>query len=299
MTELQRHIGPDTDVPAGDIGVGGREIGFMYGQYKRLRNEFTGTLTGKGANWGGSPLRPEATGYGTTYFAQEMLQTRGDSINGKTVVISGSGNVSQYAVEKVTQLGGKVVTMSDSNGYIHDPEGITPEKLAFVMELKNVLRGRIKEYVDEYPNAKYFENESPWKVKCDIALPCATQNELHGHDAEALVANGCICVAEGANMPSTPKAVDVFIQHKILYGPGKAANAGGVATSGLEMTQNSMRIKWTPEEVDARLLSIMQNIHSACVENGTEADGYVNYVKGANISGFLKVASAMRDQGLV
>jgi glutamate dehydrogenase (NADP+) len=299
MTELQRHIGPDTDVPAGDIGVGGREIGFMYGQYKRLRNEFTGTLTGKGANWGGSPLRPEATGYGTTYFAQEMLNTRGDSINGKTVVISGSGNVSQYAVEKVTQLGGKVVTMSDSNGYIHDPEGITPEKLAFVMELKNVLRGRIKEYVDEYPNAKYFENESPWKVKCDIALPCATQNELHGHDAEGLVANGCICVAEGANMPSTPKAVDVFIQHKILYGPGKAANAGGVATSGLEMTQNSMRIKWTPEEVDAKLLSIMQNIHTACVENGTEADGYVNYVKGANISGFLKVASAMRDQGLV
>jgi glutamate dehydrogenase (NADP+) len=299
MTELQRHIGPDTDVPAGDIGVGGREIGFMYGQYKRLRNEFTGTLTGKGANWGGSPLRPEATGYGTTYFAQEMLKTRGDSIDGKTVVISGSGNVSQYAVEKVTQLGGKVVTMSDSNGYIYDSEGIDADKLAYVMELKNVMRGRIKEYVEEYPNAKYYENESPWKVKCDIALPCATQNELHGHDAETLVANGCICVAEGANMPSTPKAVDVFIQHRILYGPGKAANAGGVATSGLEMTQNSMRIKWTPEEVDAKLLSIMQNIHTACVENGTEADGYVNYVKGANISGFLKVASAMRDQGLV
>ncbi len=299
MTELQRHIGPDTDVPAGDIGVGGREIGFMYGQYKRLRNEFTGTLTGKGLNWGGSPLRPEATGYGTSYFAQEMLKTKGDSIAGKTVVISGSGNVSQYAVEKVTQLGGKVVTMSDSNGYIYDPDGITPEKLAYVMELKNVYRGRIKEYADEYPGAKYFENERPWSVKCDIALPCATQNELHGFDAERLVANGCICVAEGANMPSTPKAVDVFIQHKILYGPGKAANAGGVATSGLEMTQNSMRIKWTPEEVDAKLLSIMQNIHQACVENGKEADGFVNYVKGANISGFLKVASAMRDQGLV
>jgi glutamate dehydrogenase (NADP+) len=299
MTELQRHIGPDTDVPAGDIGVGGREIGFMFGQYKRLRNEFTGTLTGKGANWGGSPLRPEATGYGTTYFAQEMLKTRGDSIEGKTVVISGSGNVSQYAVEKVTQLGGKVVTLSDSNGYIYDPDGIDAEKLAYVLELKNVYRGRIMEYVTEYPNAKYFENEKPWKVKCDIALPCATQNELHEHDAKDLIANGCICVAEGANMPSTPKAVDVFLGAKILYGPGKAANAGGVATSGLEMTQNSMRIKWTPEEVDAKLYSIMQNIHQTCVENGTEADGFVNYVKGANIGGFIKVASAMRDQGLV
>ena len=299
MTELQRHIGPDTDVPAGDIGVGGREIGFMFGQYKRLRNEFTGTLTGKGSNWGGSPLRPEATGYGTTYFAQEMLKTKGDSISGKTVVISGSGNVAQYAVEKVTQLGGKVVTISDSNGYIYDADGITAEKLAFVLELKNVMRGRIKEYADEYPSAKYYENERPWGVKCDIALPCATQNELHGQDAETLVANGCICVAEGANMPSTPKAVDVFIQSKILYGPGKAANAGGVATSGLEMTQNSMRIKWTSEEVDSKLQSIMISIHQACVENGTEPDGFVNYVKGANISGFLKVASAMRDQGLV
>jgi glutamate dehydrogenase (NADP+) len=299
MTELQRHIGPDTDVPAGDIGVGGREIGFLYGQYKRLRNEFTGTLTGKGSNWGGSPLRPEATGYGTTYFAQEMLKTRGDSIAGKTVVISGSGNVSQYAVEKVTQLGGKVVTLSDSNGYIYDPDGIDADKLAYVLELKNVLRGRIKEYVDEYPGARYYENERPWGVKCDIALPCATQNELHGHDAETLIANGCICVAEGANMPSTPKAVDIFIQNKILYGPGKAANAGGVATSGLEMTQNSMRIKWTPEEVDDKLQSIMKSIHRACVENGTEPDGFVNYVKGANISGFLKVASAMREQGLV
>ena len=299
MTELQRHIGPDTDVPAGDIGVGGREIGYMYGQYKRLRNEFTGTLTGKGCNWGGSLMRPEATGYGTTYFAQEMLKTKGDSISGKTVAISGSGNVAQYAVEKVTQLGGKVVTMSDSNGYIYDADGITAEKLAFVMELKNVMRGRIKEYVDEYPGAKYFENERPWGVKCDIALPCATQNELHGEDANTLIANGCICVAEGANMPSTAKAVDVFIQNKILYGPGKAANAGGVATSGLEMSQNSMRTKWCSEEVDAKLQAIMVNIHEACVENGKEPDGYVNYVKGANISGFLKVACAMREQGLV
>jgi len=299
MTELQRHIGPDTDVPAGDIGVGGREIGYMYGQYKRLRNEFTGTLTGKGCNWGGSLMRPEATGYGTTYFAQEMLKTKGDSIAGKTVAISGSGNVAQYAVEKVTQLGGKVVTMSDSNGYIYDAEGITAEKLAFVMELKNVMRGRIKEYVDEYPGAKYFENERPWGVKCDIALPCATQNELHGDDANKLIANGCICVAEGANMPSTAKAVDVFIQNKILYGPGKAANAGGVATSGLEMSQNSMRTKWCSEEVDSKLQAIMISIHETCVENGKEPDGFVNYVKGANISGFLKVACAMREQGLV
>jgi len=299
MTELQRHIGPDTDVPAGDIGVGGREIGYMFGQYKRLRNEFTGTLTGKGTDWGGSPLRPEATGYGTTYFAQEMLKTRGDSIAGKTVVISGSGNVSQYAVEKVTQLGGKVVTMSDSNGFIHDPDGITAEKLAYVMELKNMMRGRIKEYADEYPGAVYFENQRPWSVKCDIALPCATQNELSGDDAKMLVSNGCICVAEGANMPSTPKAISVFLQNKILYGPGKAANAGGVATSGLEMTQNSMRLKWTPEEVDSKLQLIMKNIHQACVENGRQPDGFVNYVNGANISGFLKVAHAMREQGLV
>jgi len=299
MSELQRHIGPDTDVPAGDIGVGGREIGYMYGQYKRLRNEFTGTLTGKGCNWGGSPLRPEATGYGTSYFAQEMLKTKGDSIKGKTVAISGSGNVAQYAVEKVTQLGGKVVTMSDSNGYIYDADGITAEKLAFVMELKNVMRGRIKEYVDEYPDAKYYENQRPWGVKCDIALPCATQNELNSEDAKLLVSNGCICVAEGANMPSTPKAISVFLRNKILYGPGKAANAGGVATSGLEMTQNSMRIKWTSEEVDSKLHSIMVNIHQACVKNGQQPDGYVNYVNGANISGFLKVACAMREQGLV
>ena len=299
MTELQRHIGPDTDVPAGDIGVGGREIGYMYGQYKRLRNEFTGTLTGKGCNWGGSLMRPEATGYGTAYFAQEMLKTKGDSIAGKTVAISGSGNVAQYAVEKVTQLGGKVVTMSDSNGYIYDAEGITADKLAFVMELKNVMRGRIKEYADEYPGAMYYENQRPWGVKCDIALPCATQNELHGDDANTLVANGCICVAEGANMPSTAKAVDIFIQSKILYGPGKAANAGGVATSGLEMSQNSMRTKWASEEVDSKLQAIMIDIHEACVENGMEPDGYVNYVKGANVSGFLKVACAMREQGLV
>jgi len=299
MTELQRHIGPDTDVPAGDIGVGGREIGYMYGQYKRLRNEFTGTLTGKGCNWGGSLMRPEATGYGTAYFAQEMLKTKGDSIAGKTVAISGSGNVAQYAVEKVTQLGGKVVTMSDSNGYIYDAEGITADKLAFVMELKNVMRGRIKEYAVEFPGARYYENERPWSVKCDIALPCATQNELHGDDANTLVANGCICVAEGANMPSTAKAVDIFIQSKILYGPGKAANAGGVATSGLEMSQNSMRTKWASEEVDSKLQAIMIDIHEACVENGKEPDGYVNYVKGANVSGFLKVACAMREQGLV
>ena len=299
MSELQRHIGPDTDVPAGDIGVGGREIGYMFGQYKRLRNEFTGTLTGKGSNWGGSPLRPEATGYGTTYFAQEMLKTKGDSIKGKIVTISGSGNVAQYAVEKVTQLGGKVVTMSDSNGYIYDPDGITAEKLAFIMEIKNVMRGRIKEYTQEYPEAKYFENQRPWGVKCDIALPCATQNELYAEDAKSLVTNGCICVAEGANMPSTPKAINVFLRNKILYGPGKAANAGGVATSGLEMTQNSMRIKWTSEEVDSKLHSIMVNIHQACVKNGKQKDGYVNYVNGANISGFLKVASAMREQGLV
>ncbi|MDR0953780.1 MAG: NADP-specific glutamate dehydrogenase, partial [Rikenellaceae bacterium] len=257
MTELQRHIGPDTDVPAGDIGVGGREIGFLYGQYKRLRNEFTGTLTGKGLDWGGSFIRPEATGYGTCYFAQEMLATKGDSFAGKTVVISGSGNVAQYAVEKATQLGAKVVTMSDSNGYIYDADGIDAEKLAYVMELKNVFRGRIKEYAEKYPSAKYFAGQRPWGVKCDIALPCATQNEVSGEDAEALMKNGCICVAEGANMPSTPEAIDVYMKNRILYGPGKAANAGGVATSGLEMSQNSMRLSWSPEEVDQRLHNIM------------------------------------------
>ena len=299
MTELQRHIGQDTDVPAGDIGVGGREIGFMFGQYKRLRDEFTGTLTGKGRDWGGSPLRPEATGYGTCYFAQEMLATRKESFEGKTVCISGSGNVAQYACQKATQLGAKVVTLSDSSGYIHDPEGIDAAKLDYVMELKNIFRGRIKEYADRYPSATYYPGQRPWGVKCDIAMPCATQNELNGDEAQALVDNGCICVAEGANMPSTPDAIRIFQQHKLLYAPGKAANAGGVATSGLEMTQNSMRITWSPEEVDAKLRSIMQNIHSVCVQYGTQADGYINYVNGANIGGFMKVANAMLAQGCV
>ena len=299
MTELERHIGADTDVPAGDIGVGGREVGYMYGQYKRLRNEFTGTLTGKGLGWGGSPLRPEATGYGTCYFAQAMLATRGESFKGKTVVISGSGNVAQYAVQKTIQLGGKPVTLSDSNGYIHDPDGIDEEKLQYVLELKNIFRGRIKEYAERYPKAKYFEGQKPWGVKCDIAMPCATQNELDGEAAEKLVKNGCICVAEGANMPSTPEAIAVFQANKLLYAPGKASNAGGVATSGLEMTQNSMRISWTPEEVDAKLHSIMSDIHAACIKYGTEEDGYINYVKGANIAGFIKVAKAMLAQGLV
>ena len=299
MTELQRHIGQDTDVPAGDIGVGGREIGFMFGQYKRLRDEFTGTLTGKGRDWGGSPLRPEATGYGTCYFAQEMLATRNDSFKGKTVCISGSGNVAQYACQKATELGAKVVTLSDSSGYIHDPEGISPEKLEYVMELKNIFRGRIKEYAEKYPSATYYPGERPWGVKCDIAMPCATQNELNGDEAQALVDNGCMCVAEGANMPSTPDAIRIFQQHKLLYAPGKAANAGGVATSGLEMTQNSIRLTWSPEEVDAKLKSIMQNIHAVCVRYGTQSDGYINYVVGANIGGFMKVANAMLAQGCV
>lgn len=299
MNELYRHIGPNTDVPAGDIGVGGREVAYMYGQYKKLRNEFTGTYTGKGLDFGGSPLRPEATGYGTVYFAQEMLKTRGECFKGKTVAISGSGNVAQYAVEKVLEMGGKVVTLSDSNGSIYDPEGITSEKLEYVMLLKNAIRGRIKEYADKYPSAQYWEGQRPWKAKCDIALPCATQNELNGEEAQILVENGCVCVAEGANMPSTPEAIKVFIDNKILYGPGKAANAGGVAVSGLEMSQNSMRLQWTKEEVDAKLQSIMKNIHAACVKNGTQADGFVNYVNGANVSGFIKVANAMLAQGLV
>lgn len=298
-TELQRHIGANTDVPAGDIGVGGREIGFIFGQYKRLRNEFTGTLTGKGIDFGGSPMRPEATGYGTTYFAAEMLKTRGETISGKSVVISGSGNVAQYAVQKVTQLGGKVLTMSDSSGYIYDADGIDAEKLEYVLELKNIFRGRISEYVERYPSAKYYAGERPWGVKCDIAMPCATQNELSGQDAQTLVDNGCICVAEGANMPSTPEAIAVFQSNKILYAPGKASNAGGVATSGLEMTQNSMRLKWSSEEVDAKLKEIMTNIHESCCKYGTEPDGYVNYVKGANIAGFIKVANAMLAQGVV
>ena len=299
VTELSRHIGADTDVPAGDIGVGGREIGFMFGQFKRLRDEFTGTFTGKGLDWGGSPLRPEATGYGTCYFAQEMLATRGESFEGKTVCISGSGNVAQFAAKKATELGAKVVTLSDSSGYIHDPDGISPEKLEYVMTLKNVYRGRIKEYVERYPSAQYFAGERPWGVKCDIAMPCATQNELNGEQAQALVDNGCICVAEGANMPSTPEAIAIFQSNKLLYSPGKASNAGGVATSGLEMTQNSMRLKWSREEVDEKLHSIMKNIHEMCVKYGTEEDGYVNYVKGANIGGFMKVANAMLAHGVV
>jgi glutamate dehydrogenase/leucine dehydrogenase len=299
MTELSKHIGADTDVPAGDIGVGGREIGFLYGQYKRLRNEFTGVLTGKSLGWGGSLIRPEATGYGTMYFAQEMLKTRNMDFKGKTVVISGSGNVAQYAVQKATQFGAKVVTLSDSNGYIYDEAGIDEEKIAFVFELKNIKRGRIKEYADKYKSAQYVDGKTPWGVKCDIALPCATQNEVNENDANMLVRNGCICIAEGANMPSTPEAIEVYINSKILYGPGKAANAGGVATSGLEMTQNSMRLPWTREEVDAKLHQIMINIHQTCVKYGTEKDGFINYVKGANIGGFIKVADAMIDQGVV
>ncbi len=299
MTELSRHIGPDTDVPAGDIGVGGREIGYLFGQYKRIRNEFTGVLTGKGRNWGGSLIRPEATGYGTVYFAQEMLKTKGDSFEGKTVVISGSGNVAQYACEKATQLGAKVITLSDSKGYIVDPDGINAEKLAWVMDLKNNRRGRIKEYVDQFSGATYHEGKRPWGEKCDIALPCATQNELNAEEAGELIANGCKCVAEGANMPSTPEAIAVFHGAKILFSPGKASNAGGVATSGLEMSQNSLRLSWTAEEVDEKLHNIMKSIHSACVKYGKDADGNVDYVKGANIAGFVKVADAMIDQGLV
>ncbi|MCD8438435.1 NADP-specific glutamate dehydrogenase [Tenacibaculum finnmarkense] len=299
MSELFRHIGANTDVPAGDIGVGGREIGFMFGQYKKLRNEFVGVLTGKGASWGGSLIRPEATGYGDVYFAQNMLKVKGDSFEGKTVVVSGSGNVAQYATEKATELGAKVVTLSDSSGYIYDADGIDAEKLAHVMEIKNVRRARISEYVTKYPNAKFFKGERPWSVKCDVALPCATQNELNGEEAKTLIANGVICVAEGANMPSTPEAVEVFQNAKILFAPGKASNAGGVATSGLEMSQNSLRYNWTREEVDAKLKQIMNDIHASCVEYGTQADGFVDYVKGANVAGFVKVADAMLDQGVV
>lgn len=299
MSELFRHIGANTDVPAGDIGVGGREIGFMFGQYKKLRNEFVGVLTGKGATWGGSLIRPEATGYGDVYFAENMLKTKGDSFEGKTVVVSGSGNVAQYATEKATQLGAKVVTMSDSSGYIYDADGIDAEKLAYVMEIKNVRRGRIHEYVEKYPSAKFFKGERPWGVTCDVALPCATQNELNGEEAKTLIANGCICVAEGANMPSTPEAIEAFQEAKILFAPGKASNAGGVATSGLEMSQNSLRYNWTREEVDEKLHQIMNDIHASCVAYGTQADGYVDYVKGANVAGFVKVADAMLDQGVV
>jgi glutamate dehydrogenase (NADP+) len=300
MGELFRHIGPNTDVPAGDIGVGGREIGFLFGMYKKLRNEFTGVLTGKGMTWGGSLIRPEATGYGTVYFAEKMLNTKNDSIAGKIVSISGSGNVAQYAAEKTLQLGGKVVTLSDSSGYIFDPEGIDTTKLAFVMHLKNVKRGRISEYVKTYPSATFVANQTPWEVKCDVALPCATQNELNGDDAKTLLGHGCICVSEGANMPSTKEAIDAFHKAQILFAPGKASNAGGVATSGLEMTQNSLRYNWTRTEVDEKLKEIMANIHDACIEYGKDEEtGYIDYVKGANIAGFVKVADAMLAQGVV
>jgi glutamate dehydrogenase (NADP+) len=298
MNELFRHIGADTDVPAGDIGVGGREIGFLFGQYKKLRNEFTGVLTGKGISWGGSLIRPEATGYGCVYFAEEMLKTKGQSFAGKKVSVSGSGNVAQHATQKINQLGGKVVTLSDSNGYIYDKDGISPEKLAWAMELKNVKRGRIKEYADKF-KCEYHDGTGIWNVPVDVALPCATQNELNGDDAKVLVKNGCIAVSEGANMPSTPEAIEVYLNNKILYGPGKAANAGGVATSGLEMTQNSMRMSWSREEVDQKLHGIMISIHKTCVETAAEYGQPGNYMIGANIAGFLKVANSMLAQGVV
>ncbi len=299
MTELSRHIGADTDVPAGDIGVGGREIGYMFGQYKRIRNEFTGVLTGKGRNWGGSLIRPEATGYGTVYFAKEMLATKNESFQGKIVAISGSGNVAQYACEKATELGGKVVTLSDSKGYIYDADGIDADKLAYVMNLKNVQRGRIAEYVKKYPSAVFVEGKRPWEKDVDIALPCATQNELNGEEAKSLTSNGVICVAEGANMPCTPEAIEEFHNSKVLFAPGKASNAGGVATSGLEMSQNSLRMSWTSKEVDEKLHTIMVSIHEACVSYGRLEDGSIDYVKGANIAGFVKVADSMIDQGIV
>ena len=299
MSELSRHIGADTDVPAGDIGVGGREIGYMFGQYKRIRNEFTGVLTGKGRNWGGSLIRPEATGYGTVYFAKEMLATKNESFQGKTVAISGSGNVAQYACEKATELGGKVVTLSDSKGYIYDADGIDADKLAYVMDLKNVQRGRISEYVKKYPSAVFVEGKRPWEKDVDIALPCATQNELNGEEAKSLTSNGVICVAEGANMPCTPEAIEEFHNSKVLFAPGKASNAGGVATSGLEMSQNSLRMSWTSKEVDEKLHAIMVSIHEACVAYGRLDDGSIDYVKGANIAGFVKVADSMIDQGVV
>ena len=298
MTELYRHMGPDEDVPAGDIGVGGREVGYLFGMYKKLTHQFQGVLTGKGQEFGGSRIRPEATGYGNVYFLCNMLATKNIDIKGKTVLISGSGNVAQYTIEKVIELGGKVVTCSDSDGYIYDPDGIDREKLDYIMELKNLYRGRIREYAEKY-GCKYVEGAKPWGEKCDIALPSATQNELNGDHARQLVANGCIAVSEGANMPSTPEAIKVFQDAKILYAPGKAANAGGVSVSGLEMTQNSIKLSWSAEEVDEKLKSIMKNIHEACVQYGTEADGYVNYVKGANVAGFMKVAKAMMAQGIV
>ena len=298
MTELFRHIGPNRDIPAGDIGVGGREIGYMFGQYKRLKNEFTGVLTGKGISWGGSLIRPEATGYGAVYFAQNMLETRGASFEGKKVVISGSGNVAQYAAEKAIQLGAKVLTMSDSSGFIHDPEGIDEDKLAFIMQLKNVSRQRIDKYAEQYPKASFHKGEKPWGVPCDIAMPCATQNELDAADAKTLISNGCYCVSEGANMPSTPDAILHFHSNNVLYAPGKASNAGGVAVSGLEMAQNSLRYSWTRDEVDQRLQHIMKDIHQACASYGKGKEG-INYEKGANIAGFVKVADAMLAQGVV
>jgi len=297
MTELCRHIGPVTDVPAGDIGVGGREIGYLFGQYKRIRNEFTGVLTGKGLNWGGSLIRPEATGYGCVYFTKEMLKTKGESFQGKEVAISGSGNVAQYAAEKVIELGGKVITLSDSSGSIYDPNGLDTEKLTWVMDLKNNKRGRIKQYADKY-GVEFWENKRPWSAKCDIALPCATQNEINKNDAKTLINNGCICIAEGANMPSNQEAVEVYLENKILFGPGKAANAGGVAVSGLEMSQNATSMHWSRDEVDQRLHSIMISIHESCTKYGQEGD-FINYVKGANVAGFIKVADSMIDQGIV
>ncbi|WP_179348948.1 NADP-specific glutamate dehydrogenase [Winogradskyella pacifica] len=299
MSELFRHIGQFTDVPAGDIGVGAREVGFMFGTYKKLKNEFTGVLTGKGPTWGGSLIRPESTGYGTVYFAQNMLKLKNEILEGKHIVISGSGNVAQYATEKAIEFGAKVLTLSDSGGYIIDEDGIDTEKLNFIMHLKNVKRGRISEYVDEYPNAEYFSGERPWSVKCDIALPCATQNELNGEEARQLVKNGCICVVEGANMPSTPEAISEFQKAKLLFAPGKASNAGGVATSGLEMSQNSLRLSWSREEVDTRLKDIMEAIHDSCVRYGKNEDGSIDYIKGANIAGFVKIADAMLAQGVV
>jgi len=299
MSELFRHIGANTDIPAGDIGVGGREIGYMFGQYKRLQNEFTGILTGKGMAYGGSLIRPEATGYGCVYFAKNMLATKNDSFNGKTIVISGSGNVAQYACEKATELGGKVVTMSDSSGYIHDADGIDSEKLAFIMDLKNIKRGRISEYINTYTSATFYQGEKPWSINCDIAMPCATQNELNVDEAKVLISNNVLAVAEGANMPTTPEAIEAFQNAKVMFSPGKASNAGGVATSGLEMSQNSLRYNWTREEVDNKLHQIMNDIHDSCVTYGKQEDGYIDYVKGANIAGFVKVADAMLDQGVV
>ena len=299
MLELHRHVGPELDVPAGDIGVGGREVGYMFGMYKKLTRDFSGTFTGKGLEFGGSLVRPEATGYGNIYFLVEMLKTRGETLEGKKVLVSGSGNVAQYTAEKILQLGGKVMTMSDSDGYVYDPDGIDREKLDYIMELKNLYRGRIREYAEQYPGVKYVPGARPWGEKADIATPCATQNEINGDDARKLIANGVIAVSEGANMPSTPEAVKVFQDAKILYTPGKASNAGGVSVSGLEMTQNAQHLSWSAEEVDAKLHWIMESIHAACVKYGTEPDGYINYVKGANIAGFMKVAKAMMAQGIV